>query len=180
MRVAFVQGLDLLGATGFGDPLASRADAGGVYSKFEGWAEYTRPFGNGFSARAALRTQVADGPLLSSEEMGLGGAHFLRAFDYRERSGDRGVAGSLELRFDLKDVARHVDNVQFYGYIDAGRVTNFGTGFGGGSLASAGGGVRFDFAKSWDLGLEVGIPLTAGAGNANPDPRFSFTLRSRF
>jgi hemolysin activation/secretion protein len=180
IRAALVQGFDLLGATRFGDPLASRRDAGGVFTKFEGWAEYTRPLGNGFSARAALRTQIADGPLLSSEEMGLGGAHFLRAFDYRERSGDRGVAGSIEMRFDLKNVAQYVDNMQFYSYADAGRVTNLAGGVGGGSLASAGGGVRFELARKWDLGIEVGVPLTAGAEDGNPDPRFSFTLRTRF
>jgi hypothetical protein len=51
---------------------------------------------------------------------------------------------------------------------------------GGGSLASAGGGVRLDIFKRWDLGLEVGIPLTAGADDADPGPRFSFSLRTRF
>jgi hemolysin activation/secretion protein len=180
MRAALVQGVDLLGATRLGDPLASRRDADGVFTKFEGWAEYIRPLGKSFSARAAVRTQVADGPLLSSEEMGLGGAQFLRAFDYRERSGDRGVAGSLELRFDLRDAVQFVDNIQFYGYADAGRVSNLAGGFGGGSLASAGGGVRLDIWKRWDLGLEVGVPLTAGAEDASPDPRFSVTLRTRF
>jgi hemolysin activation/secretion protein len=180
IRAGVVQGLDLLGATRLGDPLASRRDAGGVFTKFEGWAEYTRPLGNRFSARAALRTQLADGPLLSSEEMGLGGAQFLRAFDYREFSGDRGIAGSIELRFDLKNVVQYVEKVQFYGYADAGRVTNTGSGFGGGSLASAGAGIRLDLAKRWDLGLEVGVPLTRGGDDRNPDPRFSFTLRTRF
>jgi len=180
VRASLVQGLDLLGATGVGDPLASRRDAGGVFTKFEGWADYSRKLGGGFSTALAMRVQAADGTLLSSEEMGLGGPQFLRAFDYREQSGDEGVAALAELRFDLKKISQNVDYVQFYGYADAGRVTNFGPTGRGGSLASAGGGVRLGFFKDWDAGLEIGIPLTDGTDVEDPDPRISFTLRTRF
>jgi len=180
VRASLVQGLNLLGATGIGDPLASRLDAGGVFTKFEGWADYRRKLGSGFSTALAVRAQGTDGPLLSSEEMGLGGPQFLRAFDYRELSGDEGAAASAELRFDLKKVGQKVDYIQFYGYADGGRVTNFGPRGRGGILASAGGGLRLGFFKNWDAGLEVGLPLTDGAADADPDPRISFSLRTRF
>ena len=180
VRASLVQGLDLLGATRRGDPLASRSDASGVFTKVETWAEYRRPLGGGFSTEVTLRAQAADGPLLSSEEMGLGGRQFLRAFDYREYSGDQGVAASIELRFDLKDVAPKIDNVQIYGYADAGRVTNYESGPRSGSLASAGPGLRARLARNWDASVELGIPLTDGDTNENPKPRFSFTLRTTF
>jgi hemolysin activation/secretion protein len=183
LRTSITQGLNLFDATRPGDPLASRMDAGGVFTKFDGWADYTRSFGGGLSAQAAVRAQAADGPLLSSEEMGLGGPQFLRAFDYRELSGDDGVAGSIELRFDLKNAPQVFDQIQFYAYADAGRVLNRGRDGRdgrGGSLASAGGGVRVGFARNWDLGLELGVPLTEGAFEPEPDPRFSFTLKTRF
>jgi hemolysin activation/secretion protein len=180
VRAALSQGLDLFDATRAGDPLASRANAGGVFTKFETWGEYERRLPGGFSAQVALKAQVADGPLLSSEEMGLGGPHFLRAFDYRELSGDEGAAISSELRFDLKNVGQGIGNVQFYGYADAGRVTNLGGRGRSGSLASAGGGIRLTFAKKWEAGVELGIPLTDGAADQDPEPRFSFSLRTRF
>jgi hemolysin activation/secretion protein len=180
MRAALVQGLDLFDATRPGDPLASRANAGGVFTKFEGWAEFTRPLAGGFSAQVAARGQLADGPLLSSEEMGLGGPQFLRAFDYRELSGDQGAAASTELRLDLKNIAQAVDKLQFYGYADIGRVGNLGGTGRSGSLASAGGGVRVGLARKWEVGIELGIPLTDGAADEDPAPRFSFSLRTRF
>jgi hemolysin activation/secretion protein len=180
VRAALTQGLDLFDTTRAGDALASRANAGGVFTKFEAWGEFVRRLGGGFSTQVALKAQVADGPLLSSEEMGLGGPQFLRAFDYREYSGDQGAAGSAELRFDLKDVSQYVDKVQFYGYGDAGRVSNFGGRGRSGSLGSAGGGIRLTLARKWEAGFELGVPLTDGADDTSPEPRFSFSLRTRF
>jgi hemolysin activation/secretion protein len=179
-RLSLVQGVDLFNATRAGDPLASRRDASGVFTKVEGWAEYWHGLGGGFSTQIAARGQFADGPLLSSEEMGLGGPEFLRAFDYREQSGDEGVAGSIELRFDLKDLGRTVQTVQFYGYADAGHVSNLGPNGRSGSLASAGGGVRVKLDGGWEAGFELGVPLTDGDNDWNPEPRFSFSLRARF
>lgn len=180
-RVTVVQGVQAFDATRFGDPLASRADASGTFTKLEAWADYTRPIGGGFSIALATTSQIADGPLLSSEEMGLGGPQFLRAWDYRERSGDEGAAASAELRFDLKDVARHIDQVQLYTFIDGGRVRNLGpVGTRSGDLASVGGGARVTIAGDWRLGAEIGVPLTDGAFNADPKPRFSFSIGTRF
>lgn len=179
-RAALVRGLDLFDATALGDPLASRSDASGVFTKFEASAEYWRPLGGGFSLELAGRVQVADGPLLSSEEIGLGGPNFLRAFDYRERSGDEGAAGSAELRFDLKKLKGALDRIQLYTYVDGGRVRDIGTDAGNGGLASAGGGVRFGLKRLWEADLGVGIPLTDGAFNPDPEPRFSFSLRAKF
>jgi len=180
MRASLVQGVDLFAATQLGDPLASRPDASGVFTKFEGWGDYHWPLGGGFGLQLAVRSQIADGPLLSSEEMGLGGPQFLRAFDYRERSGDDGVTGSAELQFDLKDVARSVERVQLYGYADAGSVSNHGGNGSSGGLASAGAGLRLWVGKGWRLGAEIGVPLTDGAFNGDPKPRFSFSISSRF
>jgi hemolysin activation/secretion protein len=179
-RISVVQGLDLFDATRPGDPLASRADASGVFTKAEAWLEYRRSLGGGFSTQIAARAQVADGPLLSSEEMGLGGPDFLRAFDYREQSGDEGIAGSIELRFDIRNISQIVENVQLYSYADAGQVTNVGPNGRSGSLASAGGGVRFSLDDGWEAGVEVGVPLTDGDRNRDPEPRFSFSVRARF
>ena len=101
VRLSYVQGFDWLGATGRGDPLASRPDGGGPFSKVEFWAQYERPLGRGFSIDLRGQGQIASRPLLASEELGLGGRQFLRGFDYWELSGDEGAAGSAEVRYDI-------------------------------------------------------------------------------
>jgi hemolysin activation/secretion protein len=180
-RMALIQGLDLFDATRRGDTLASRGDAGSVFTKFEAWGELEQKLGGDFSFLAQAEGQIADGPLLSSEEMGLGGRYFGRAWDYREFSGDRGVAGSMELRFDVEDMPIPFRALQLYGYADAGTVSNYENGTGGGSLASAGGGIRFWLRNRMEAGLEVGVPLTDGSDPAaDRDPRFSFTVGTRF
>ncbi|HEX8532988.1 MAG TPA: ShlB/FhaC/HecB family hemolysin secretion/activation protein [Allosphingosinicella sp.] len=180
-RFSLAQGLDVLDATRRGDPLASRPDGSAVFTKLELWLEYEQQLGRGLSLFGQAEGQVANRPLLSSEEMGLGGRYFGRAWDYREFSGDKGVAGSLELRFDLKQMPGPIGDAQLYAYADAGRVSNYEGGFGGGSLASAGGGIRLWLDGGIQASLEAGFPLTDGADPAaDREPRFSFTLGTRF
>ena len=181
LRLSLIQGLDLFDATREGDPLASRPDGSGVFTKVEFWAEYEQQLGRGLSFMAQAEGQAANRPLLSSEEMGLGGRYFGRAWDYREFSGDKGIAGSMELRFDLKRLPGPASTAQLYTYVDGGSVGNYDGGFGGGSLASAGGGIRLWLDGGIQASLEAGIPITDGADPAaGRDPRFSFTLGTRF
>ena len=181
VRLSYVQGLDWLRATLAGDPLASRADAGGHYSLGRAWAQYDRPLGGRFSLQLSGEAQLASRPLLASEEFGLGGRQFLRAFDYWEVSGDEGAAASAELRYDVDGgLPSPLRRLQLYLYADAGRATNLQGGFGGGTLASAGGGARASFERGVDAGIELGIPLTDSPFNANPKPRVSVSLGSRF
>lgn len=179
-RVTARRGIDAFGATERGDPLASRNDAGGSFGKLDYWAEYVRYLSKRASVRIASEGQIATRPLLSSEEMGLGGRTFLRGYDYREFSGDKGIAGSVELRYDLSKTPGPVRKAQFYAYADAGSVGNYRGGGGGGSLASAGGGVRIWLGRSIEGGLELGLPLADGARGEDRDPRLSFTLLSHF
>jgi hemolysin activation/secretion protein len=69
---------------------------------------------------------------------------------------------------------------QFYVYGDVGTVGNEDEGFGGGTLASVGGGVRLSTAKV-SGSLELGVPLKdAPFASSNRDVRASFTLSARF
>jgi hemolysin activation/secretion protein len=181
VRLSYVQGLDWLRATGRGDPLASRADAGGRFSSGRAWAQYDRGLGGGFSLQLAGEAQLASRPLLASEEIGLGGRQFLRAFDYWEVSGDEGAAASAELRYDVaRGLPRPLSRLQLYLYADAGRATNLRGGYGGGSLASAGGGARAWFDDGFEATFELGLPLTDSPFDPDPDPRVSISLGSRF
>ena len=180
-RLAYVQGLAILGATEAGDPLASRSDADGTFSKLELWSELEQRLPYEISLFVQMEAQLSGGSLLSSEEMGLGGRWFGRAWDYREFSGDRGIAGALEIRYDWKRPIGFVEAAQLYAYLDGGSVSNSGAGSGGGSLASAGAGFRLWLPRSLRAALQLGIPLTDGADADEEDrPRVSFTLDKRF
>jgi hemolysin activation/secretion protein len=180
-RVTGSRGLGILDATRDGDPMRSRRDGSAIYSKLEAWAHYERPLGGPLSMQLQAEGQVASRPLLSSEEMGLGGRYFLRGYDYREYSGDKGIAGSVELRFQLPQLGSPFRSALLYGYADAGTVGNYGTGAGGGSLASAGGGIRARLRPELDASLEVGVPLKDGDDpDESYNPRISFVIGSRF
>ena len=158
------RGLDLFGATRRGDPLATRRDADGVFTTAGAWADWTMPIAGQLSLRAAAEAQVADRPLLVSEEFQLGGQAFLRGYDWSERLGDTGSAGVVELRYDWKNPLGIMRRLQVYGFADGGRVINLRGGRGGGALASAGGGLRADVTPRLGATFEVAAPLT--------DPRF--------
>ncbi len=161
--------------------MRSRRDGSAIFSKLEAWADFDLPLGGPFSMQLQAEGQIASRPLLSSEEMGLGGRYFLRGYDYREYSGDKGVAGSVELRFDLPKLGAPVRSAQLYGYADAGSVGNYEGGTGGGSLASAGGGIRAYLGRDLDASFEIGVPLSQGADPSDDkSPRISFVIGSRF
>ena len=175
------QGLDILGATRSGDPLASRSDADGVFTSLSLFADWTSPIAGPASVHLGAAGQLASGPLLVSEEVGLGGGSFIRAYDYSERMGDDGYMGSAELRFALGEKIGFILSPQLYTFVDGGTVTNLEHGFGGGTLFSSGGGIRASLTRSLQAGAEVAVPLSGvryDSGNA--DPVFNFRLTKGF
>ncbi|MGN6819866.1 MAG: ShlB/FhaC/HecB family hemolysin secretion/activation protein [Sphingomonas sp.] len=175
------QGLDLFDATEPGDPLASRYDSDGSFTAANLWFEWTRSLGSGFSVRLAGDSQLASQPLLISEEVALGGSGFLRGYDWSERSGDKGAMGLAELRYDVKRPFGIADRAQLYAFGDGGVVRNLSNGFGGGSLASAGGGVRVDFSRVIGATAEVAVPLSGPRyDTGNRQPRLNFGLSTSF
>ena len=154
------QGLGILGATESGDPLASRFDADGTFTSLYAWSEWSAPLGGSFSVRLAAQGQLASEPLLVSEEMSLGGTAFLRGYDWAERTGDDGIMGMAELGYDWLNPLGLIPKAQLYAFVDGGEVSNIGSAFGSGSLASAGGGVRADLGHSLRGAFEVAVPLS--------------------
>ena len=171
MSAGLTQGLGLFGATLPGDPLASRADADGVFLSLSGWIDWTTELGHGLSMRLAAQGQLAMSALPISEETTLGGTGFLRGYDWGERSGDQGAAGMAELRYLIDNPLGLVRRAQLYAYADGGVVSNLENGKGGGSLASAGGGMRVDLSSTMGATVELAVPLSGpryDTGNAAP------------
>ncbi|WP_419825202.1 ShlB/FhaC/HecB family hemolysin secretion/activation protein [Sphingomonas sp.] len=170
-------GLPIGDTTRDGDPFASRADGSArfVTASFEG--DWRRPIAGPLSIELAAAGQAASRPLLATAEISLGGPLFGRAYDYSERTGDEGVLGSAELQLNLGDHAGSpLPRLQLYAFADGGTVHNLQRGIGGGSLASAGGGVRLGRGQ-FDGGLEVGLPINADrVDTSNKSPRVSLRL----
>lgn len=158
VRGTLHQGLSGLGASANGSALASRANGRSDFTKLTLDLTRLQQLGERTSLVASLTSQLSRRPLLASEEMGLGGASFGRAFDDGEVSGDNGVAATVELRHVPADWSH---NVQFYGYVDAGRVwaASGGAPVARPRLASAGGGVRASLSRSVFATLEIAKPI---------------------
>ena len=175
------QGLDLFDPTRRGDPLSSRRDADGTFTSLTLTADWTGPILPDVTAQVALATQVAAQPLLVSEETGIGGGQFLRAYDYSERSGDQGAMGSAELRWAPAPRLGPVRKPVLYVFVDGGRVTNLRGGFGSGTLFSTGGGIRMDVADLLSADVGGAVPLSGDRYDSNNSaPVVNFRLTRRF
>ncbi len=174
------QGLGIFGASGVGDDLLSRDGASGEFSVFGFWATRYQPLAEAWSMKFAAAGQFAAQPLLLSQQFYLGGASFGRAYDSAEVSGDNGLAGSLELRFEQPLNGPFFKSYELYGFLESGVVWNNDTAMLDGlSLTSAGGGMRVNLAGDLQAGVGVAVPLTyRSPTNDDRSPRFLFSLSS--
>ncbi len=180
-RMEVSRGLDIFGATQADDPFASRGDAPADFTSVSTWFEFQQKLFSDFSTAFAGRGQISSDPLLISEDIGLGGPRFVRGYNFSERTGDEGVMGSGELRYDWEEALGLVRRMQFYGYADGGVVSNINGGRSGGSLASAGGGIRTDVTRDLDLDVELAIPLTGPRfDTADQSPRLNIAISHAF
>ncbi|MEQ5788876.1 ShlB/FhaC/HecB family hemolysin secretion/activation protein [Erythrobacter sp. NFXS35] len=159
-RATISQGLDILGATALGDPLASRSDAPPGFTTLSWWLNWRHSLAARLSLSLEASGQLSTDPLLIGENFALGGNAFLRGYDFAQRIGDQGIAGVGELRYDWRDALGAIERVQLYAFADGGTVTNLADGRGSGTLASSGAGLRADINRTLDFDLEVAVPLT--------------------
>lgn len=137
------------------------------------------PFGSQLFVQ--MEGQIADGPLLSSEQMSSGGATSVRGYLEAERLGDDGISASVELRTPLLDaysasllkewrVAAFYDSAALW--LEAplsGEQSRFG-------LASAGIGTRFSLLDVVNAALDLAFPLVDGTTTRAGDPYLHFRV----
>ena len=178
--VGVTQGLGILGASQRGDPLNSRENGGGEFTKANFWINSILSMGDGFGMRLAGNAQIASRPLLSPHEISIGGPYFGKGYDFSERFGDEGALGLAELRKEFNDINGWLDWFQLYAFVDGGYVSNIGTGFGEGTLASAGGGLRSQIGKI-DVGIEAAAPLNSNRFESDDrSPKINVQVGLRF
>src|SRR5664279_1435936 len=176
------QGLDIFGATQRDDDFSSRDNASPKFSVLDFWFTRYQTLSDAWSVKIAGAGQIASGPLFTSQQFYLGGAAFGRGYGGAEISGDNGVAGSLELRFDQRLNFRYLTGYQLYGFIDAGAAWNDGYRYTDGlALTSAGTGVRFFLGGDLQADLAVAFPLSYRApDNERRSARVLFSLSNAF
>jgi len=153
------RGLGFGGMTRVGDPLASRVDASGKFTKAVFAGQVSRPLSERVSVRAVVTAQYSDRPLLSAEEFSLGGNRIGRAFDFNARTGDRGAGGGVEVSYRLGKT--NGAGVELFSFADGGVATDLESSASpkhSRSLASTGVGARFSLAGT-TVALEAGVPL---------------------
>lgn len=180
LTVNYRQGLDILGASHRGDDYLSRGGASGKFSALNFWFTRYQTLSDAWSLKIASAGQVASGPLFTSQQFYLGGIAFGRGYGSAEISGDNGLAGSAELRFDQKTNLQYLSGYQIYGFVDSGVAWNDGYRLSDGlSLTSAGGGVRFFLADGLQADIGAAAPLTYRApDNPGRGARVLFSLTS--
>ena len=176
------QGLDIFGATQRDDGFSSRDNASPNFSVLDFWFTRYQTLSDAWSVKLAAAGQIASGPLFTSQQFYLGGLAFGRGYGSAEISGDNGIAGSLELRFDQKMNFRYLTGYQLYGFVDAGAAWNDGFSYTDGlALTSAGAGVRFFLGGDLQADIAVAFPLSYRApDNEKRSARLLFSLSNAF
>jgi hemolysin activation/secretion protein len=174
------QGLDIFDASHRGDDFISRYGASPTFSALNFWFTRYQTLSDAWSLKLAAAGQAASGPLFASQQFYLGGLAFGRGYGSAEISGDNGLAGSAELRFDQKTNLPYLRGYQLYGFVDSGVAWNDGYRPSDGiALISAGAGVRFFMMDGLQADVGVAVPLSYRApDNPTRDVRVLFSLSS--
>ncbi len=180
LTLNYRQGLDILGASHRDDDFLSRDDASGKFSALNFWFTRYQTLSEAWSVKFASAGQWASGPLFTSQQFYLGGVAFGRGYGSAEISGDNGIAGSIELRFDQRLNWQYFRGYQLYGFVDSGVAWNDGFNLSEGlALTSAGAGVRFFMWDGLQADIGVAAPLSYRApDNSSRSARVLFTLTS--
>ena len=157
LTASFAQGLPVFGASSSGSPRISRSMLGHTdFNKANAIFRRIQPIDQQLSFSFSANGQKAFCPLLTGEEVSFGGPGVGRGYDPGAITGDSGVGGSMEARYDLDLSDLFVDWSQFYTFYDAG-VTWVNVGRATDNrVRSAGFGLRTMFLSNMSLNFEFG------------------------
>lgn len=188
----FSQGLTILGASAQMRAVPSRPGAQTDFEKFRGEVSRQQSLafvypGLGFLADAEGQITTL-GPLPASEQLGLGGSQWLRAYDPSDVTADNGWAAKGELQYSPpvpKFAADYLNTYQFYGFYEQGRVSSNVASIGSGRLSDAGFGLRLAFLDHLSSDLTVAKPLSRNESINLDEPhgrpwRFFFSVTAQF
>jgi hemolysin activation/secretion protein len=180
VNVTVSRGIEGVGSTQDGNPLASRLVGRVDFSKIEATVSRTQPLFDRFSAYLSAYGQYAGTPLLVPEQCGFDGRYFGRAFDPSQLLGDSCIETIGELRYDVPQqpvpLAR---TAQIYTFTDYGQLYTRDASLGTPvvqNAASVGGGIRLGWFNHVDADLSVAKAIE---GPRN-DERFFFIVTAHY
>lgn len=186
LLVEFSQGLEVFGASKPGQAFLSRAVGRPDYTKLNFDLSRAQGLGGSWTLVAGLTAQTAFTSLLASEQFGLGGSTFLRAYDPSDLVGDSGIAGRFQLQWGDKPETWYLKNYDLYSYFDIGQTQNIVAVPGEKTTDAAiaiGVGTHFTLTE-WSNGyFEVSQPIMRGVpteGTHDHFPRVFFALIAKF
>jgi hemolysin activation/secretion protein len=180
-NLTFSQGIEGLGSTENGNPLASRAAGRVNFDKIEATASRTQPLFDRFSVYVSGYGQYGFTPLLVPEQCSFGGRYFGRAFDPSQLLGDRCIEAIGELRYDLPAIIPQLVQAQLYGFADYGELTTLSPAVGTpGNIDAASAGVGLRLGGLYYLNLIVDLQLAKAIEGPLDDWRFFFIVAARY
>jgi hemolysin activation/secretion protein len=162
------QGLPVFGATENNSPSLSRPGAHTDFTKITSTVKRIQTIWGPINVAATVQGQYAFAPLVAGEQISFGGAQIGRGYDPSAITGDHGVGGSFELRYDTRIDQYFVQTAEPYVFFDTAKIWNRLGGNGSGlALHSVGAGVRVNLERNISLDLEYARTLTAVPGSDN-------------
>ena len=165
------QGLPIFGATPDHSTILSRKGGVTDFTKLTGFGRYSALLFGGFSTVLTAQGQYSFSPLITGEQISFGGLGIGRGYDPGGITGDHGIGGSAELRYDAQLSNAIVLALEPYVYFDTAhtwyiqRGAAIDSALRDQSVASVGGGVRASLPYDATLGLEVSQTLDAVTGS---------------
>ncbi len=177
------QGLPFFGATENNSPSLSRPGAHTDFTKITSTVKRIQVIWGPVNVALTAQGQYAFAPLVAGEQISFGGYQIGRGYDPSALSGDHGLGGSAELRYDTRVDQYFVETVEPYIFYDAAKIWNRLGGNGSGlALHSAGAGIRVGFEHNISAGVEYARTLTAvpGSDNGSLKSKVLFNAAVRF
>jgi hemolysin activation/secretion protein len=162
------QGLPILGASDTSKASTHLSRVGGTidFTKLTASTRLIVPIAGNFSTAVNVQGQYAFGRLITGEQIAFGGSQIGRGYDPGAITGDHGVGGSLELRYDWRFNDSFVRAIEPYVYVDAAQSWYFkDPTLTNQTLTSVGGGVRYWLAYNVTGAVEGSQMLRAVPGS---------------
>ncbi|MBT9487473.1 MAG: ShlB/FhaC/HecB family hemolysin secretion/activation protein [Rubrivivax sp.] len=167
-----------------------RAGGDGGFTHLRAELRHQRPMPFALPGQLALRLQGQGGsqPLVSAEQLAVGGADTVRGYLEAEASGDRGLQGSLEWRSPgllSRETAERLglEDLSLLAFVDVARVWVLQPSVGQAprvSLYGGGLGLRLRAAPGLSAEADIAFPSKRTTSTPDHDPRLHLALRAQF
>jgi len=157
------------------------SDGGFIY--FRGDVSHTQDLPFGFQAYGQFQGQVANEPLVDTEQFAVGGLDTVRGYLEAQELGDNGFAGTAELRTPSAPHVLGIDEWRLYGFFDGGTTSILDPlpqQTSSWNLASVGAGTRLHLFNYINGSLDAGVPLISQQDSPAGQWRLTFRVWGEF